>query len=695
MIATESNLKLPDSLSDTQRDAWGEFLALFCGRQQGGEFLHSRLWDRLSGAEDLLQATIDVVTPQVIPEASDWIERFCRLDDQGEANQGGAYDLDKFPWWREPLNLANNPDVTEVTYMISPQVGKTIAEIMKYIFKAKWRPRPGLALFPTQNDATEFRDRIYANASASVHTADLVPPESKWNLRSIQLGPMTIYLAWAGALNALRSRRAADLLLDEYDIYEGGKAGGDPAESARQRVGAFHSYQITNASSPVEDPSRIAAKFEQSRRHRWHFPCPCCGHSQELRFFPHKDGPYVGRGGVMGIRDKQDALLSPEEAKEKAYYICEKGCRIEPIQKDAMIRKGRWLADGTRLKIVNGQYVLEGTPKGPAWHYGYHFPLIAAPGRSLGEAASDFVTASINGTLAAFWQKWLALSYTTRTKRPAWKKFARNNAADYTRGVVPSAAWFLTCGVDVQEDRIYAAIWAWGDRRTSWLVDAIIRERAAGDDADLYKSDLLQAMQLLKVVYPVQGEKNAHGKSQLCIRRMMLDTGHRPDDVHEIVHHYRKMGYQDRVHCVRGDAKVPAGARWKISKITHNERTKEKYRHVRREIHVNSFLFKVNEAQRMLAPIDKRGSMALPKDIMEWGKIFLQQMVNDAQAIVKGKKTFVMTKPSVGRDFWHASVYARVAAEHFVAKNFHGDWRAESWTSARPEVDSEGVRGRR
>jgi phage terminase large subunit GpA-like protein len=684
MIAAAHNLLSPNSAGDP-------FTPL------GGERYVS-LWDRRSGAAELLRRAEETLRPKIIPKPSEWIPRHCRLDDQGEANQGGMYDLDKFPWWGEILDLANNRDVTEVTLMMSPQIGKSIAEVCILIFKAIFKPRPGLFLLPTQNDATELRDRVYANAAASIHTEHLVPPESKWNLRHIQLGPMITYLAWAGALNALRSRRAADLFLDEFDIYEGGKVGGDPAESARQRVGAFHHYQIWKSSSPVEDPSRIAASFEQSRRHRWHFPCCTCGWHQEFRFFTHKEGKFAGRGGFAGIHDQQGSLLSPEEASKQAYYLCEQGCAVKPERKDAMVRKGRWLADGTRLEIVKGEYRVVGEPKGPAWHYGYHYPLIAAPGRSMGEAASEYVTASLNGKMPAYWQRWLALEFTTRVKRPAWKKFARTNAATeanaYTRGTVPKEAWFLTCGVDVQEDRVYCSVWAWGDRGTSWLVDAVIRERAAGDEADLYKSDLLQAMQLLKVLYPVEGGKNAMGKSQLAIRRMMFDTGHRPDDVHEIVHYFKKQGFSDRVHCVRGDASVPKGSRWKVSKITHNERTKEKYRRMRVEYHVNSYQFKVDDSQRMNAAIDKRGSMTLPTDILDWGKVFLQQMCNETIGLKKGKKTWMMISPSIGVDFWDSRIYARVAAEHFVARNFQGDWRAESWTAAPPEVDREGIKVR-
>jgi phage terminase large subunit GpA-like protein len=40
----------------------------------------------------------------------------------------------------------------------------------------------------------------------------------------------------------------------------------------------------------------------------------------------------------------------------------------------------------------------------------------------------------------------------------------------------------LTAGADVQEDEVYVSVRAWGDQRTSWLVDWWIFPRAPDDE---------------------------------------------------------------------------------------------------------------------------------------------------------------------------------------------------------------------
>ena len=62
----------------------------------------------------------------------------------------------------------------------------------------------------------------------------------------------------------------------------------------------------------------------------------------------------------------------------------------------------------------------------------------------------------------------LGVAYTEPHEAPDWTRL-RDRAARDPLAVVPQNALFLTCGVDVQRDRIEASVWGWGRGRRAWL----------------------------------------------------------------------------------------------------------------------------------------------------------------------------------------------------------------------------------
>jgi phage terminase large subunit GpA-like protein len=628
----------------------------------------------------LLAKASEHLRPKPKPQPSEWIPRYCYLSKEYEANDGGSYDLAKFPYWQKVIDLVSEPGVREVNLMISPQMGKTLAMVMLLLFLAINSPCPCMYVLPTQSDAIEFRDRVYANALASPNTSHLVPPESHWNTRSIDLGGLRCYLAWAGARNAIRSRRCRIVFLDEVDVYEGGKKGGDPVASAYQRVGAFHRWQIWKLSSPVPEVSRIAEACSGSRMHHWEVTCPLCGHAQELRFFTHRDGPYNGKGGVGGLEDALGAPLSPDEAAQNAHYLCEKGCKLPPAAKFDMMRGGRWAEE-----------------EGPADRLGFTLPLYMSDAHSINEAASAYAISRATGDLAGFFQKWLARSHSTRRPRPKWQLFATRNSGQHLRGSVPHDTWFLTAGVDVQEDRVYLGVWGWSHMKTRYLIDWRILFRKPGDEGDVIASDLKQLDAVLDRKYPVLGDSgNPRGFSALPILLMNTDSGHRPHDVHAWVWKHRS---SKRVRAVRGDAQVDPSKRWRMSVIEKNSATGEKYKRPHTEYHLAVSSFKDKLSQQMLAPIRNEGAVILPMGMMSQGIDFCKQMVNEQLRVVekngRQKSEWTPKTKAIGVDQWDAAIYADAAAEMIVSQRYGGLWDTAKWR--RPTgspLDGQGIQVR-
>jgi len=421
--------------------------------------------------KSLLAEAAEWIRPKVKLAPAEWVGRHGYLDDQVEAS-GGRYDFTHHPWFVQPIDYLDDRDVRFVNLMMSPQLGKTILLLMSILCCADQNPCPAMVVLPEKTAAIEFRDRCYGNALVSPKTRHLPPPESRWNTRHIDLGGMRVYLAWSGAKQALRGRRCKRVWLSEIDVYEPASKAGDPLRSAEQRVKAFYQWQIWRESSPVSDPSRIGEAFYAGREHYWYFPCPDCGHWQEPRFFVHKDDhPFAGKGGIEGWRDEGGARLSADDARANAFYRCEKGCRIEAIDKNPMLLKGRWLAEGERFKGAGVKAKVTGEPAKSRWSMSHHLWEVFNEGISVGDLAANWVSACEAANTSDFWQNTLAKPYSNQAPRPKWEVLGSKNAGEHLRGEVPEWVWFLTAGLDVQRDRLYYVVRGWGDQMTSCLID--------------------------------------------------------------------------------------------------------------------------------------------------------------------------------------------------------------------------------
>jgi phage terminase large subunit GpA-like protein len=651
----------------------------------------------------LFAAAAEMIRPRVKLAPSIWTARNGYLDDQVEA-AGGRYDFAHHPWFVQPIDYLDDNDVRFVNLMMSPQLGKTILLLMSILCCADQNPCPAMAVLPEKTAAIEFRDRVYGNALVSPRTRHLPPAESKWNTRHLDLGGMRVYLAWSGAKQALRGRRCKRVWLSEIDVYEPASAAGDPLRSAEQRVKAFYNWQIWKESSPVADPSRIAEAFYASRQHYWHCPCPDCGHWQEMRFFPHHEGhAFAGKGGILGWRDESGARLPADEARKNAYYLCEQGCKIAQQDKNAMFLAGKWVAEGQQIEGLGRKGKLRGEPKRSKRAMGHHLWAIANETVSIGDLAAEYVTARESDTVADFWQNTLAKPYSRQAARPKWEVLGANNAGDHARGTVPAWAWFLTAGFDVQMDRVYFVVRAWGDHRTSALVDWRMFERTSHDGNELIKSDLSHIPDLLLNSYPIaDGKANPQGYQHLQILLAGIDCGHRPLDVHRLVQKVRQSpGNQERFIAVRGDAKVDRALRWRYSEVSENQSTGAVYEEVHQAYHLAVDVFKEELAQRQGGNPRDRGGWWVTADTLRLGQEYLRQVVNEAPILEKkpSGRTEYVWRPisrSTGVDYWDCEVYAAACAEMVAASRFgEAGWDAEKWlamsrTKGR-RVDREGV----
>lgn len=610
-----------------------------------------------------------------------WCERELRLPAETSAAPG-PFDLSSRPFWREPLALMDDPDVRSITIMGGAQdLGKTVLLEAMALSRAKCDPAPSMLAGPDQDAMRELRDKVYGMGEASPAIAPLLPAERLRNDRWIDLGTMLLYLAYSGSAQRLRARACKNVFCTEIDVWHHDPRLGSPARLIQARTKAFLECKIVYESTPTDDGSEIAAFYYRGDQRRFVVPCPTCNHFQELRFFPHTRGRFAGRGGVAGLQDQHGAWLTAEQARAAAYYLGECGCRIRSERKAEMVADGLWCPKGQTVK--SGK--LAGTPARGPRNSSYQLSSLYASNQSFGDVAEAYLEHREAHQLRAFWNNWLGLPDRAASKVPDWKSLGQKLAFQHRRGTVPADAYFLTSAADVQADRTRSAVRAWGDKRSSWLVDWYEFERDK-DDKDAgarsgapVATDLARLeTEILVPTWPLVAA-NPWGRTQLNVRVLGVDTNYRMFDVHNFVRSARGR-FGDRVRALRGDHKVDPAELFRMSTVERNARTGERYEGGLElwGVFVNAFreqllsLFASDPAQP--------GAWLLTADILTLGQDYLRQVVNQVPVteITPAGKTVVRWKTrdlAVGEHYWDIEVMELALAEMVTG----GNWDAATW----------------
>lgn len=611
-----------------------------------------------------------------------WCESNIRLPKETSAKPG-RYNLKRYPFWREPLSCVDDPEIVTITLMCSTQIGKTTLLRAMLACLAVNRPAPAMIVAPDKDDCLRWRDDFYRLGDETRALRHLLGKLR--NNRWIDFGAMLCHLAWSGSAQRMGGKSCKYVFATEIDNWRQPKRLGRSLRLIAERVKAFFRHLIVYESTPSDDSSAIADLYDASDRRTFHVPCPHCGLHQELRFFPHKEGPHTGRGGVVGYQRETGEYLTQDEALEAAYYLCLNGCRIDSEDKADMVAKGVWCPKG---QTVNRRGEIEGSPDRPPTNVGFHLSSIYAEEISFGRIAQEYLQSREDQKeLQAFWNNWLALRWVNRAKAPKWQRLARRLAGNYRRGKVPSSAFFLTAGVDVQDNAVYWIVRAWGERVTSWLVDwGKCNVRLNSEGRPIQFSDLNQLDDLiLDRRFPLV-QANAVGATWLPVRLANIDyQGHRSWEVADWVRSRQHKG-PDRLRTIAGDVRVPAGEYWRSSTIEKHAGTGKPYPGglVRWAIDVDSY--KSDIIQRYEAPLDQPGAWFLPENILEDdGRDYLKQVCNEGrQEVTKkgGRKKWEWKEIDgrVGNHYWDDEVYARCAADMVTGMD---------WTDLAKQIERE------
>jgi phage terminase large subunit GpA-like protein len=390
---------------------------------------------------ELFERCVALLRPPPGLTLSQWADTYRMLSPENSASPG-RWHTDSAPYQREIMDAIGDPHVRKVVIMSAAQIGKTAMLMNMLGYYMHYYPAPVLVMQPTLEMGQTFsKDFLAPMIRDTPVLAKLVDTKSRYSGNTIMKknfpgGHVTIIGANSPA--SLASRPIKVLLCDEVDRYpESAGTEGDPLLLAQKRQTTFWDKKTVIVSTPtIKGHSRIETEYMETTREEWTVPCPGCGHYQPLAW--------------SGVKFDRDDLSVP------VMYECERCGEV--------FGEYEWKAQGAK-----GKYRAE-NPGAAA--RGFHLNTLASNFCGWSEVVEKFLLARelqkqgdpekmktwVNTELGQTWEE-----PGDRVDDEALYKRRELYGAE-----VPDGVLVLTCGVDIQADRIEAEVVGWGIGKESW-----------------------------------------------------------------------------------------------------------------------------------------------------------------------------------------------------------------------------------
>jgi len=549
-----------------------------------------------------------VLRPPEKMTVSEWADRYRVLDEKTSA-MPGQWKTSTTPYLRGVMDAFNDPNIEEIIFVKPTQVGGTEALMNMLGYCIDQDPSSALVVYPTL-DLAEYASELRIQPMVGLCRS----LKDKYFINSkrleLQFDGMFVALSGANSPASLAARACRYLLLDEEDKFpaNAGKEA-DPSKLAEERTKTYaYNRKIFRASTPTFKSGKIWKAYEAADERRSFFvPCPHCGHKQTLKF----------------TQIKWPKGSSAEEARELAYYECNKCVgRISDSYKISMLRAGKWEADEKSDR--------------PPRKVGFRINTLYSPWVRFGDIAYEFLKSKdFPELLQNFINSWLAKPW-EETRQRTDADVVKERQSEYEAGVVPPNIIGLTAGADVQSDRIYWTVRAWGENLTSWNI-------AHGECFTLEDLEFVMNQQW----------KDTDGQTQY-ISLCCIDSGDQTDDIYNFT-----FDNSDWAVAVKG-ASQKMFARFRISTI--NKVDSKAYG--MRLIIVSTGDYKNSIARGMNKPNGK-GSWMVHKDIDD---DYCNQVTAEHKIVTRnkrGQEVEEWTKKQTHGDnhYLDCEVYAFVAAD--------------------------------
>ncbi len=370
---------------------------------------------------------------------SQWADNFRFLSVEASP-EPGKWLTSRAEYQRDMMDAIKLSE--RVVIMTAAQVGKSELLLNTLGYFIHYDPCPILMLQPTIQMAEDFsKDRLAPMIrDTPVLTERVADPKSRTSgntlLHKNFIGGH-ITLAGTNSPASLASRPIRVLLCDEVDRYPSSSGEeGDPLTLAIKRTSNFWNRRIVMVSTPtLKQTSRIEPAYELSTKEEWCVPCPKCGEYQ----------PYAW-----------EKLLYKEHTEPvmRCAY-----CGAEFGESEWKAGAGKWIAraeSNTR---------------------GFHLNAFASPWVTWPEIAASYYEAyTVGEEMLKVWTNTVLGESYENSEGVIEIEDINANGEDYPKLqdgtlAVPNEVLLLTCGVDVQDDRLELEVVGWGMGNQTWGIE--------------------------------------------------------------------------------------------------------------------------------------------------------------------------------------------------------------------------------
>jgi phage terminase large subunit GpA-like protein len=478
------------------------------------------LAELVAEAEDNIIAGMfsEGLRPVPLLTVSEWADTYRMLSSASSA-EPGKFRTSRVPYIQEIAdNLGKTSDVWKVVVMKGAQLGLTELGNNWVGYIMHLNPGPVIMVMPTdgavkKNSRTRIKPMIDSTPALRERIAPAGSREAGNTVNEKEFPGGVLIMIGANSPTGLRSTPAGNIFLDEVDGYPDSAGDeGSPIDLAEARASTFSSKKIFVISTPtIEGESVVAAEFEEGDKRYYNVPCIHCKELFVLKF------------EYLSWDEGQ-----PETAK---MYCPECGGPHEERHKTYMLdpeNGAKWVATARPSDPLIRSYHLSGLYSPAGW-------------LSWVQVARKFerIKGDVNKE-KTFVNTVLGETYKIKGESPDHDNLY-NRREDYPIGIVPNGVYFLTMGVDVQQDRLECGVVGWGRGRESWDIEY---KNLVGDTSKPEVWDQLR--ELVNHHY-------AHEDGTIMpIRLTCVDSGFNTKKVYDFC---ASMGY-DRCIPVKGDDKL-------------------------------------------------------------------------------------------------------------------------------------------
>lgn len=457
------------------------------------------------------------VPPKLL--VSDWADAYRRLSPESSA-EAGRWRTSRAEYQREPMNAISDPIVKKVVLRFSSQTGKSecMNNILGYFMD--YDPSPIMFLMPTEDVVKGYsQDRIAPMIrDTPVLSEKVVDAKSRDSGNTISykkfIGGYVVFYG-ANAPAKLASRPIRVLLADEIDRFpmSAGEEG-DPLKLAEVRQTTFWNKKTVVSSTPtIKGASKIDFEYEMSSQEVLHIACPNCGEYQPLIWANLKFRHF-----------KEQETEKTGNKFELMGYACPHCGTIEGEVKwkKQMSHAIKWVAGNPDVKDIRG----------------FHINALYSPWKKWESLVDDFLTAKKGGkeALKVFVNTMLAESWEDESDIDFNELLSKRR--QYYNCIVPNDVVALTCGVDVQDNRLEYEIVGWSVGRVSWGIQYGVIH---GDPANDETWDKLSAV--------LFAQYERQDGVRLSIMATCIDSGgHKTEQVYK----YCKAHFLQNVYAIKG-----------------------------------------------------------------------------------------------------------------------------------------------